>query len=61
MVVVEVVVVDDVVDAAGPVETTMATVEPFDAFDPAVGFVLMTLPAGTVDDDCWVVVTVNPA
>ena len=54
-----VVVVED--DAGGPVETTIATVEPFAAFVPAVGFVLITLPAGTDDDDCCVVVTVNPA
>jgi len=50
-----------VVDAAGPVETRISTAEPFAAFVPAVGFVLMTLPAGTLGDDCCFVVTVNPA
>ena len=50
-----------VVDAGGPVDTTMATVEPFAAFVPAVGFVLITVPVGFVDDDCDVVVTVKPA
>ena len=55
------VVVEEVVDAGGPVETTMATADPFAAFVPAVGFVLITLPEGVVDDDCDVVVTVKPA
>ena len=48
-------------DAGGPLDTTTATVEPFDALVPAVGLVLMTLPMGTVDEDCCEVVTVNPA
>ena len=53
---------DEVEDeAGGPLETTMATVEPFAAFVPAVGLVLMTFPDGTVADDCCEVVTVNPA
>jgi len=55
------VVVEEVVDAGGPVETTMATADPFAAFVPAVGFVLITLPEGVVDDACDVVVTVKPA
>ena len=39
----------------------MATADPFAAFVPAVGLVLITLPEGVVDDDCDVVVTVKPA
>ena len=57
-----VVVVDDVDDeAGGPEDTTIATVEPFAALVPAVGLVLITLPVGTVAEDCCEVVTVNPA
>ena len=50
-----------VVVAAGPVDTRISTLEPFAAFVPADGFVLMTLPAGTVALLCDFVVTVNPA
>ena len=50
-----------VVVAAGPVDTRISTEEPFGAFVPAVGFVLMTFPAGTVALACDFVVTVNPA
>ncbi len=57
------VVVDDEVDevAGGPVDTVISTVEPFAAFVPAVGFVLITLPAGTLAFDCCFVDTVKPA
>jgi hypothetical protein len=50
-----------VVVAAGPVETRISTEEPFAAFVPAGGLVLMTLPAGTVALACDFLVTVNPA
>ena len=60
-----VVVVDDEVVVelvgAGPVDTTIVTDDPFAAFELATGFVLITLPAGTVDDDCCWVTTLNPA
>ena len=49
-----------VLDGGGPVDTTMFTVEPRDASVPAVGVVLMTLPAATVDEACDVVVTRKP-
>ena len=50
-----------VVVTGGAVATVISTLEPFAAFVPAVGFVLMTLPAGTVALVCVFVVTVNPA
>jgi hypothetical protein len=50
-----------VVVAAGPLDTTRATVAPLASFVPPAGFVLITDPNGTVVDDCCVVVTLNPS
>ncbi len=47
---------------AGPDDTTRSTAEPGATDAPAVGFWLMTVPAGTVELVCWVIdPTVSPA
>ena len=51
----------NVVVAGGPLETTRATVAPLASIVPPPGLVLITDPDGTVVDDCWVVVTLNPS
>lgn len=45
----------------GPVETVMVTVLPLSALVPTEGFVLMTLPFSTLDEEDWVTLTSKPA